>query len=493
MWIVTGAMLLYFPEYRGLMNGYFQQEKTSFDAYLVAQGRDPLQLLWWSRLIQTLINVALWLVAFWLLRRLLDEGAALAILLLASFAPYPFGQSRMLNHESMVALFSLIAILGMAVYLLRARRPAYLILSALAAALANLTKSSSLVLVPVIASMLLFWAIREARTRRTAGPSIRAVLGHFLGWLALAIAFYVLFWPGMWVAPGKMLHEVYGNALSYAFQGARLSVTTAIEPSSFALESATQGIGGFLTSIAWRTTPLTWIGLLLALLILLGRRQLLPRPAMWLTGFLLLEAFASVAMFGLIRGRNSPHYVLAAHVCIEVVAALGWVYALRWLGSTLPPLRAAPAQVVMLALVLAAQAAGLPATRPYYYTYYNPILRAVTDNRFPLFFYGERMEQAADYLDAKPQAEQLTALVYFGRSFSYHFRGETTVLKPVFFEDREQLLDNLRQADYLVVYTGLEERMPVLAGMQPEEIIYLNDREYVDIYRLADQPPDVFQ
>src|SRR3990170_8977855 len=42
MWIVTAAMLIYFPEYRALMNGYFQQEKTSFDTYLIEQGRNPL-------------------------------------------------------------------------------------------------------------------------------------------------------------------------------------------------------------------------------------------------------------------------------------------------------------------------------------------------------------------------------------------------------------------------------------------------------------------
>ena len=58
MWIGTAAMLIYFPEYRGLMDGYFQQEKTSFDVYLVEHGKSPLALLWWARLIQLLLNVS---------------------------------------------------------------------------------------------------------------------------------------------------------------------------------------------------------------------------------------------------------------------------------------------------------------------------------------------------------------------------------------------------------------------------------------------------
>jgi len=494
MWIVTAAMLIYFPEYRGLMNGYFQQEKASFDVYLVDHGKEPLALLWWSRLIQTLINLALWLAAFLLLRYLLDEWTALIILLVASFAPYLFGQSRMLNHETMVGLFSLNAILAMAAYLFRDRRPALLVLSALATALANLTKSSSVVLLPVTACILFFAAISRARIEHNGRTVLAGAARTYFAWLGLTLAFYILIWPGMWVAPGRMLYEVYGNAFSYAFQGARLSVAADLEPSSIGLDSAGQGIAGFLSSVAWRTTPLTWIGLALALVVLFNRnRDLISPLAGWLTGFLFLEAAASIAMFGLIGGRNSPHYVLAAHVSLEVAAAIGWAYALRRLAQARAWAGRPLVQGALLLLIILAQAAGLLSTAPYYYTYYNPILRAATGNSFPLFFYGERMEQAAAYLGAKSDAEDLTALVYFGRTFSYYFPGETVVFKPVFFEDRGQLLDNLRNSDYLVVYTGLHQRLPLLDEMQPEHIIYLNGREYVEIYRLSDQPAGVFE
>src|SRR5689334_9426161 len=129
MWIGTAAMLIYFPEYRGMMNGYFQQEKTSFDEYLVEHGRDPLELLWWARFIQLLLNVFLFAVAFLLLRSMLEESAALIVILLTSFAPYLFGQSRMLNHESMVGLFSLIAILALTSHLFSRPRPILLVIS----------------------------------------------------------------------------------------------------------------------------------------------------------------------------------------------------------------------------------------------------------------------------------------------------------------------------------------------------------------------------
>ncbi len=364
MWIGTAAMLIYFPEYRSLMNGYFQQEKTSFDTYLIEHGKDPLALLWWARLIQLLLNVFLFIVAFLLLRYLLDEQIALAVLLLASFAPYLFGQSRMLNHETMVGLFSLIAILAMTAYLFRTPKAGLLFLSAGSAALANLTKSSAIVLLPVIAVMIFVWAVSQWREqimslrgrsfsspeaipnmtgrllRREEHPPRNDIillnsLKIFFAWIGLLLLVYFIAWPGMWVAPGKMLYEVYGNAFSYAFQGARLSITQELEPANFGLASAGFSVMNILNSVAWRTTPITWLGLVFAIILLFSKnRELIPLLAKYLTAFLLLEAFACIGMFALVQGRDQPHYVLASYYGFEFAAALGWAYALRWLART---------------------------------------------------------------------------------------------------------------------------------------------------------------
>ncbi len=497
MWIGTAAMLIYFPEYRGMMNGYFQQEKTSFDEYLVEKGKDPLDLLWWARFIQILVNLTLFMVAFFLIRYLTDEKAALAVILLTSFAPYLFGQSRMLNHESMVGLFSLITVLAMAAYLFRAtstslgrfQKTGLLILSGGAAAFANLTKSSSLVLLPVVAAIIFIWAVLFWRNRKWL--AVASVFKTYLAWLGVLILVYFISWPGMWVAPGKMLYEVYGNAFSYAFQGARLSVTQELRPANFSLTSAVSGIASFLESIAWHTTPITWLGLLLAIILLFHKnREIIPLHIRMLIAFLVLEALACVTLFAVAQGRNQPHYVLAAYYGFEFAAALGWVYALRWLARSFAPMQRLPAQATVFSLILIVQVAGLFNTSPYYYTYLNPILLAT--NEAPRFLYGERMEQAAAYLAGKPDARDLTALVYFGRSFSYYFPGQTLLFKPVLFEDKTQLIENLRQADYLVMYSGLQERLPLLKELTPEHVIDLNGRRYIEIYRVSDIPSDFY-
>jgi len=492
MWIGTAAMMVYFPEYRALMNGYFQQEKTSFDEYLVEQGRDPLELLWWARLIQLVLNVCLFAAAFFLLRSMLGEWAALCAVLLSSFAPYLFGQSRMLNHESMVGLFSLICILAMTSHLFLKQMPFMLIVSAGAAAFANLTKSSSIVLFPVVAIMVVVWAYVHRHVHRRFSAAVIGILKTYGLWIAVFFLVYFVAWPGMWVAPGKMLYEVYGNAFSYAFQGARLSVTHELQPSSFSLASAGTGLLKFLVSIAWHTTPITWAGLFLAFFLILARKEeTFPALAKYIVAFLLLEAMACVGMFSVVQGRDQPHYVLAAYYGLEFSSALGWVYGIKRVYGTISSVNGPRTRAGLFAILLTAQAYPLLYTGPYFYTYLNPILLSITAP--PVFHYGERMEQAAAYLAGKPDSSQQTALVYFGRSFSYYYPGNTLLFKPIFFDDRTQLIDELRRSDYLVMYSGMQERLPVLQELVPEHVIYLNGMPYVEIYRVSDIPAGFYE
>ncbi len=493
MWIGTAAMLIYFPEYRGLMDGYFQQEKTTFDAYLIEHGKDPLTLLWWARLIQLLLNLSLFIAAFFFLKSLLDENSALIILLLTSFTPYLFGQSRMLNHESMVGLFSLLTILAMTAHLFLKPTTGLAILSAGFAAFANLTKSSAIVLFPVVAVMIAYFAWMQWRENRKISASLMSFFKIYGLWILAFFIVYFIAWPGMWVAPGKMLYEVYGNAFSYAFQGARLSVTQELEPSNFSLASAGLGVFDFLTSIAWRTTPVTWIGLVLAVIFFFSKNREVVFPlAKYLIAFLLLEAFACIGMFSLVQGRDQPHYVLASYYGFEFAAAIGWTLALRWISQSFAWAKQIWAQAGLVAVLLSAQMFPLFQNAPYYFTYLNPIMTAIAGRPSP-FFYGERMEQAAAYLAQKPDAKDQTALVYFGRSFSYYYPGETLLFKPILFDDKTQLIENLRESDYLVMYSGLEERLPLLKELTPEHVIELYGRTYVEIYRVADIPASFYK
>ena len=87
MWIIAMAMLVYFPQYRGFGQGYFDVYKDSLERFLLSHGHTPLGLLTTGRIIQTVVIVFLLLLAFWFLRKLLSSGIAWGGVLLISFDP----------------------------------------------------------------------------------------------------------------------------------------------------------------------------------------------------------------------------------------------------------------------------------------------------------------------------------------------------------------------------------------------------------------------
>ncbi len=261
MWVVTAGMLATYPEYRGLGQGYMDYEKESLDTFMTAHGMDPLALLRNSRLIQVLIITFLLLVSFALLRRLVGLPLALASILLASFEPFYLGQSRLLNHEAMLVCFIAISFFALAVYLFKDRKMLYLLISGVSAGFAQLTKSSGIALLAPVGLMLL---IHLYQNRNTLRASLWNVVKTFGLWLVALALTYVIFWPGMWVAPRKMLYEVYANAFSFAFRGARLIALEETAPAPAHLDSGLAGIAQQLYTILWRTPVTTWMGVILA-------------------------------------------------------------------------------------------------------------------------------------------------------------------------------------------------------------------------------------
>ena len=432
---------------------------------------------------------------WWFLRRLLGDKVAAAATLLVSFDPFFLGHSRLLNHEGMLVLFVLISLLALINHLFLERRWACLLLSGAAAGLAQLTKSSSIVLLPVIGLLFL---VKLTACRQSGGPRklVRSIaeLAAWLGTVALA---YFLFWPGMWVAPGQMLYQVFGNALSYAFEGSRLAVTGGLQPPAAPLSFG--GVMDYVQSMLWRTTPLVWLGVMLGIVALVrgGGRTRIILPSVALTGGLF------VILFGVVSGRNSAHYVLTAYVALDIIAAAGYVQAAEWLAIRLAPTRQGITAGLITLVVVGIQAASALAFYPYYYNYFNPIMEASEPGfQDPNFGYGEGLDVAAAYLRSKPGAAESTVIVFYGRGpFSFFYPGKTEPLKPVYAdaENVPQLRQILRTSEYLVIYYELEKDrqspanvMRGLANAIPEESIWLNNIEYVRIYRVATLPRDFY-
>jgi len=510
MTFVTAAFLAYFPEYRGFGQGYFDVDKEQFDPFLTDHGKDPMRLLVFSRLFQVATIILFALIIFYLLTKLIGEEKAFLVTALTSSAPYFLGHSRVLSHEALVAFFVLASILGLMAYLERGRKWHFLFISAASAALAQLTKSSAMAMMPVIGFMLavsLFEKIKE-RGFKLAFVDHLKIFGMWFAWLALV---YFILWPGMWVAPGKMLYEVYGNAFSYALQGARLQVTHELQPSTFNLAVARGTVWNFVKSVTLRTTPVGWAGVLLSCVFFFARGE---KPFFAIFKKLIVYLFITAAMFILLfsfaQGRNSPHYIMTSYTSMDAIAALGWCALLGWLEmkwETGSSLRARPAlarriQTGGAVLLISLQLAGALAFYPYYYIYYNPIWAKVSGWTFASD-YGEGFEQAAAYLAQKPNAAALKVFAFRARGpFSYFFPGQTIILNPLFIEEpgMVSMFERLKQADYLVINDALGPRtartelfVQALSGLPPEHDIYVNGASTIHIYRIADLPPAFYE
>jgi hypothetical protein len=502
MWIVTAAMLVYFPEYRGMGQGYLDYNKGWLDPFLREHGKDPLELLEISRVIQVLVVAALFLILYFLLQRFVPKLVAAFAIIFASFDPFFLSQSRLLDHEAMLSLFVMISVLALALYLSQGRRAVFLILSGVSAGLAQLTKSSAIAIFAAVGVLFLIQVYQEHRE-----GFFKVLVKNFkifILWLILLAIAYVVFWPGMWVVPQKMLYEVYGNAFSYAFQGARLTVTGELETSRFNLNLNIAGIVSLVEMFLRRTTSLTWLGILFGFALPFTRDRESVGVRRLLFTILWVTAVAFIFMFGVAQGRNSPHYILCSYLGLNLLAGLGWFHLIKDLASRFASFRFQQIQYASLFLLLFFQFWSSALSFPYYFTYENPILSRYKRNTdFPLFSYGEGLEFAGQYLAGMPNAKDTTALVYYSRGcFSYFYPGTTYGFKPYYVDGMhaKDLLSSIRSVDYLVVYYAVqgapgkyEGYIEALSAVEPIHEVWLDGRKYVVIYQVDKISEGVFE
>jgi len=499
MAIIALAMFMYFPEYRGLGQGYLDYEKGTLDPFMLKHGHDPLVLLAYSRAIQVFLLLALALLLYFLLQKFIPKMPALFSVLFITFDPYYLGLTRMMTHEAMVALFVLVSLLSLAVYLLKERRLVFLLLSGAMAGFAQLSKSSAIVMLAGVGVLLLAQMLHERR--QGANGMILNAVKVFILWFAVLAATYFIFWPGMWVAPGKMLYQVYGNAFSYALQGSRLTVTEDLDAAQFHL-TPIAGIWEVAKVLPYRTTPFTWLGVVFGFALPFVLNREMARQNRILFTLLLVNALMFILLIGLAQGRNSPHYVLSSYVSLNLLAALGWIFAVERISDRFPQ-RHQVVQYMGLALVILLQIGSAASFFPYYFTYRNPILQAAGwYSEYPQKPYGEALETAAHYLAQLPDSAGSTAFVYYSRGcFSYFYPGRSISFRPYYVDGAhaEDLLSNLRYSDYLVVYYANQVQMEkydtylgILAQVEPYHVIWQDGYEYVRIYKVDSLPAEIF-
>jgi hypothetical protein len=422
-------------------------------------------------------------VVFLLARRLFGQRVALIASFLLALNPFYLGLSRVLHHDALATMFMTLSLLPMIGYWVYGWRRRWLLISGLMAGLAFLSKSSAIFLMPFfgigsLADILIEWR----RGKRTGWPAIRELVLRAVVWAVPAGLIYVLAWPSMWVQPLVTLSTVFDFTAEQASEAHVFG--------QYFLGHYAEDPGPLFYPVVWllRSTPLTLLGLAMLLAWLARRHKSLAiidrRSVKAVYICLMYVLFFSLMMT--LGAKKQDRYLLPVFPVLDLVAGLGLVILWQTLGRRWPRVRFfawSPWNYgALLAGVIVVQAALTLPNHPYYLTYYNPLLGGVrTAQRLITVGWGEGLEQAAAYLDRKPEADNLEVTAWYDSAFAPYFKGHTTH----FFTPGKQM-----SSDYVVFYENqLQRQMPdpyLLAYYRdhytPEYVVRLTGLDYALVY-----------
>ena len=426
------------------------------------------------------VVTALSVVAFYCLaRRLFDSSIALMAALLLAFDPFFLAHSRLLHVDALMSSFMTLSLLGLLVYLMDGRRGREAALSGLFAGLAMLTKLPAVFMVPF--TLLLtggFWLsdlVQRKRSKTVASGddpimscNPRSPWRGLLLWGLAAGLTMIVLWPALWADPLGTAQIILGIAERHA-------TTPHVNNFWFGRVVRDPGLPFYLLALLFRLTPVTALGLLAALP-LLARRGRLRTLLLALLGYVVLFVLMLTA-----AAKKFDRYLLPCFPVLDLAAAAGLMALLRWMTTRkrLSEQARRAALVSGAVLVVFVQAAGTLPHHPYYLTYYNPLLgggrRAVQTITVG---WGEGLDQAARYLNQRPDAAELEIAAWGVAGVAPILRGHVHVLNERSCVLADYVLLNIGDVQFGSPYT-----FDYYGRAEPEYVVRLHGVEYAWVYR----------
>ncbi len=454
-----------------------------------------------GRMVTAAITGLLLLMIYRLARLLLGRGPALIGVGLLALDPYSLAYSRLLHIAAPLALFMTLAGLAFLLWLRDTDRR-WLLLTGLFTGLALLTKSTALLLGPMLGVAMLSWGIftgqgyhRAWWLRKIANLLIIAIV---------AVAVFFVFWPAMWTNPAQTISHTFqrlftdqqagtGNLGLFWFGRFVEDPGPLFYPVAFLLKSTPWLLAGLLLSLIQTFTdtlqpttqnhqsPIT------------NHQSPIPQSKIQnpKSKIVPLWFFALTYLIIMtIASKKSIRYMLPAFPTFYLLAGLAFHQTAKTLRSWKPgiflPFTPAPLPPCTPALV---SKMTLPITlaliiftylyHPYYFTYYNPLLLGWRwAPQTLLVGWGEGLDGAARYLNNQPER---SVSAWYEHLFSVLYDGETQPVVPQ---------ENLITANRTVLYINQAQRdipSPNIihyfrARRQPEHTVRLSGIDYAWVY-----------
>jgi hypothetical protein len=451
-------------------------------------------------------------LAFPLLRRLFGRRMALLAALFWLADPFMVAHSQLLHLDALLASFVMLSLLcALAAYqgehIGSPLRWRMWIASGVCGGLALLTKSPSIILLPMIGLVLIAASRSRIADWRAGRIHLSSLvlrrLGMLLAWLAVAVVVWFALWPAAWVDPlgaaGRMFRQAEADGGSPHGWGNFFWGQTVDDP----------GPLFYPVALLLRLTPWATLGALaLPFMIWLGRttnderRTTNGNPLVtWSSchhvmkegrALLILTIFilAFIAMMT-VPPKKFDRYMLPVFPAIDIMAAAGIIRIYDTLKqwrtkNTEQSKKHAP--LVLYALFCVLPCINLAWYHPYELAYYNQLFGGgATAARVIPIGWGEGYEQVAAYINAQPNGRDHPVAAWF-----------EPVLRPNLDNAVVPLawIDKPGGVDYAMLYIDQIQRRDVpeaideLSKLTPIHTVRIHGIDYANIYQLP-QPVSV--
>ena len=347
----------------------------------------------------------------YLFGRLWGKTAGLAVILTLTLNPLLYAHTRVYAMDSLLALFSLLSLALLLLWRQNGSRH-YLIAAGVTGAAAFLSKLPGIIILPFTLALFAYWAVKERQLK----PWLQ-VTGYWS--LAFLIGLAIIL-PSFALAPQSVIGDF-----------------TELFRSDDYVKLHQFGYTYYLRSLAFFSSPVHWLGVLILGLFLTNKRAGKREQLIILLLFGILFAIEMT-----LGAKKGDRYILPSFVMLDVIAAFGF----GWLWSLKKRTVLQTVLFGLAALALIWQALIIWQTHPHTLSYVNPLTSSYFGEQ--RHGWGEGFKLAADYLNAKPNVSELKAASYFPNEFSPYFDGETVAMHK---HDEESV-------DYVVLYRAMFER-----------------------------------
>lgn len=402
-----------------------------------------------GRLVLIGVNSLGVVIIFLLTWRLFSLRFGLITAVLLVFDPFLIGLSGLLHVDALLTTFSTISLLALALAVRQSevRWRWFTAVSAIAAALALLTKSPAILLLPFSLFFITFNQLQKFNS--TWRQRLKSIIASLLIWLVGYAATLFLLLPALWVSPIGVFLTVFTDS--------RRFVEDALRPTFFMGEATLSHPPTFYPiSIAFRLSPLVFVGLLLAvgvagLYVWRGDwlqpqqeqrailHKLLCQPAtiflLWMVAFIVGITLAE---------KKFDRYALPVYPVLILLAVMGWRVVWRRLGRRIS---------FSAAMLLLAVANYLPVAA-YPLSGYNALLGGsrMAQRVLPIGW-GDSVSAGTLWLERNVETANRAGIGGISQAFAPFYSGEPLLAGSAFYP----------QADY-IVWTKLEEQMRLAQG-----------------------------